>query len=230
MSRRGFFVTFEGLDGSGKSTQLRLLAAALRAQGETVRETRQPGGTALGDRLRALLVEARAGTNMTPHAELALMFADRAQAVAEVVEPALPRGETVLCDRWTDSTEAYQGGGRELGSSLVLALHARLCGLEPDLTFLLLPPRGVALGRARRRNQRALAQTGQEESRFEAEADAFFERTDAAYRAIAAREPVRVVAIEFDEGIEAVHARIVKVAYERLARFRPAPAPAAPGR
>ncbi len=217
-SRRGYFITFEGLDGSGKSTQLRLLAGVLRARGLPVREMRQPGGTALGDQLRALLLEVRGAARVAPPAELALMFADRAQAIAEVVGPALGAGEVVLCDRWTDSTEAYQGGGRELGSGPVLRLHEALCGgLQPDLTILLVPPLAVALGRARRRNARQLAQTGQEESRFESEADLFFERTHAAYRHIAARDVVRVVAIDDDAPIEPIHARIVRLVEERLA-------------
>ncbi len=215
---RGFFLTFEGLDGSGKSTQLRRLAVYLRARGEPAREARQPGGTVLGDRLRALLVEAGAGAAIAPRAELAMMFADRAQFIAEVLAPALAAGELVLCDRWTDSTEAYQGGGRGLGAEIVLRLHAELCGgLQPDLTILLLPPLPTALGRARRRNTRHLAETGQEESRFESEADAFFQRTHAAYLALAAREPVRVVVIDGDATVEAVHARIVNVVNERLA-------------
>ncbi len=215
--KAGFFLTFEGLDGSGKSTQLRLLTDLLRAKGQPVLEMRQPGGTALGDRLRALLLESRSGAPLAPLAELALMFADRAQAIAEVIEPALARGELVLCDRWTDSTEAYQGGGRRLGAEPVQRLHRELCGgLQPHLTILLLLPLAVALGRARGRNERVLAQTGREESRFEAEEDAFFERVHAQYRAIAAREPVRVIVIAADDTIEAVHARIVEVVEARL--------------
>ncbi len=183
-------------------------------------EMRQPGGTALGDRLRVLLLESKNGASLAPLTELALMFADRAQAIAEVVEPALAADELVLCDRWTDSTEAYQGGGRELGAELVQRLHRELCGgLEPDLTILLLPPLRVALRRARSRNEHAVAQTGREESRFEAEEDAFFERVHAQYQAIAAREPVRVVVIAQDEPVEAIHARIVKVVEERLSRM-----------
>lgn len=218
--KRGFFLTFEGLDGSGKSTQLRRLAASLRTQNQSVTETRQPGGTALGDRVRALLVESRADSVIAPHAELAMMFADRAQAIAEVIEPALARGEIVLCDRWTDSTEAYQGGGRELGAAIVHTLHQKICGgLRPDLTILLLPPMEVALLRARRRNQRHQAQTGCSESRFEQEADPFFERTHRQYEMIAAREPVRVVVIDQDASLESIHARIVRVVEDRLAAW-----------
>ncbi len=218
---RGFFLTFEGLDGSGKSTQLRKLCAVLRARGLEVRELRQPGSTAFGDRLRSVVLEAKQGEPIAPLAELAVMFADRAQAIAEVVNPALARGEIVISDRWTDSTEAYQGGGRALGTAIVQRLHAELCGgLEPDLTLLLLPPMEQALARARRRNSRHLAATGHDESRFEAEEDAFFERTHAQYLAIAEREPVRVVVIDAAEAIEPIHARIVQVVEERIRRFR----------
>ncbi len=217
-ARKGFFLSFEGIDGSGKSTQLQRLAAVLRSRGLPVREMRQPGGTAFGDRVRALLLESRDEAPVAPLAELAMMFADRAQAIAEVVQPALERQEILLCDRWTDSTEAYQGGGRALGEALVRSLHRELCGgLDPDLTLLLLPPIEVSLARARGRNTRQLAETGRDESRFEAESEAFFRRTHAQYRAIAAREPVRVVVIDADEPVEAIHARIVRLVEERLA-------------
>lgn len=221
---RGFFLTFEGLDGSGKSTQLRRLAATLRSRNLPVREMRQPGGTAFGDLLRALLLEAKGTAPIAPRAELAMMFADRAQAIAEVIAPALEAGEVLLCDRWTDSTEAYQGGGRALGADIVHRLHAELCdNLQPDLTILLLPDIDISLGRARRRNERVHTQTGTEEGRFEAETDAFFRRTHAQYQAIAKREPVRVVVIDADESVEAIHARIVKLVVERLAAWiRPA--------
>ena len=139
----GFFITFEGLDGSGKTTQLRRLAAWLKASGHDVVTLRQPGGTPLGDRLRAVLLDSRSESTLgpiSPLAEMALMFADRAQAIAEVIAPALEAGAIVLCDRFTDSSEAYQGAGRELGSDRVLALHAAVCdNLQPDLTLLLLP-------------------------------------------------------------------------------------------
>ena len=122
--------------------------------------------------------------------EMALMFADRAQAIAEVIEPALAAGKFVLCDRFTDSTEAYQGGGRELGSAPVLELHRLICGnLQPDLTLLLLPSLESSLIRARRRNQHVETSTGLNETRFEQEQDAFFTRAWQKYREIAAREP-----------------------------------------
>jgi dTMP kinase len=134
-----------------------------------------------------------------------------------VIEPALASGAMVLCDRFTDSTEAYQGGGRELGSEKVLALHRIICGeLQPDLTLLLLPGFEVSLQRARRRNLRVEQQTGANESRFEQEQDAFFRRVWQKYREIAAREPERVVLIEGGLSIDEVHEQIVEAVSERL--------------
>lgn len=213
---RGLFITLEGLDGSGKTTQLKRLVTWLQKRGLTPVVTRQPGGTATGDRIRELLLDSRSH-GLAPRAEMALMFADRAQAIAEVIEPALAAGTIVVCDRFTDSTEAYQGGGRELGSELVLELHRLICGgLDPDLTLLLLPSLDISLERARRRNDRATAQSGKDESRFESEKDAFYSRVSAKYREIAAREPHRVVLIEGDLSIEAVHERIVEAVARRL--------------
>src|ERR1700680_2873726 len=124
---RGLFITLEGLDGSGKTTQIKRLAAWMQRRGFSPVVTRQPGGTPTGDRIRELLLDSRSSA-LAPMAEMALMFADRAQAIAEVIEPALASGAIVLCDRFTDSTEAYQGGGRELGSAAVLELHRLICG------------------------------------------------------------------------------------------------------
>jgi dTMP kinase len=213
---RGLFVTFEGLDGSGKSTQLRRLKERLEADGFAVTATRQPGGTRVGDRIRALLLDTRT-ENVSSLAELGLMFSDRAQAIAEVIEPALVAGKIVLCDRFTDSSEAYQGGGRQLGSQVVHDLHAALCGgLQPDLTLLLLPDFDLSLTRARRRNQRAVAATGSDENRFETESSAFYRRVFDKYREIAAREPLRVVVIDNDGSIDEVHRHIVQVVQGRL--------------
>ncbi|GGG91170.1 dTMP kinase [Silvibacterium dinghuense] len=213
---RGFFITFEGLDGSGKSTQLRRLSARLEAEGYAMTVTRQPGGTRIGDRIRTLLLDSRT-ENLAPKAELGLMFSDRAQAISEIIEPALAAGHVILCDRFTDSTEAYQGGGRELGSELVLRLHAAICGgLQPDLTILLLPDLARSLARARRRNQRTASQET-DENRFEREEDPFYQRVWDAYRQIAIREPQRVVAIEGDAGIDEIHQQIVDVVLKRLA-------------
>jgi dTMP kinase len=218
---RGLFITLEGLDGSGKTTQIKRLAAWLEKRGSDKRGhkvvvTRQPGGTPTGDRIREILLDARSA-GLAPMAEMALMFADRAQAIARVIEPALASGTIVLCDRFTDSTEAYQGGGRQLGSEAVLELHRLICGnLQPDLTLLLLPSLEASLARARRRNARAEERTGKNEARFESEQDEFFRRVWEEYREIAVREPQRVVRIEGDLSIEEVHEQIVKAVAERL--------------
>src|SRR5580704_2520526 len=123
---RGKFITFEGLDGCGKSTQLEKLAEVLRRDGLEVVTTREPGGTDIGERIRAVLLDSRTA-GLDPYAEMALMFASRAQLIAQVIEPALKVGKWVLCDRYTDSTEAYQGGGRKLGRRPVLQMHKVLC-------------------------------------------------------------------------------------------------------
>ena len=213
---RGLFITLEGLDGSGKTTQIKRLAQWMSRRGLPVVQTRQPGGTATGDRIRSILLDSGA-TRIAPTAEMALMFADRAQCIAEVIRPALDAGKVVLCDRFTDSTEAYQGGGRELGSGVVLDLHRLICGgLQPDLTLLLLPGFDASLARARRRNDRVEQQTGSSEGRFEQEQDEFYRRVWQKYREIAAREPQRVVLIEGDLTIDDVHEQVVEAVAERL--------------
>jgi dTMP kinase len=212
---RGFFLTFEGPDGSGKSTQMRKLAAHLEAQGHSLVVTRQPGGTHLGDRIRALILDSRT-ENLDPMAELGLMFSDRAQAIAEVIRPALDQGRIVLCDRYTDSTEAYQGGGRRLGSEVVLRMHRAMCGgLNPDLTILLLADFTRSLARARRRNHR-IAASGPNEGRFENEDQEFHRRVYLKYREIAAREPNRVALIDGDQPIQAIHSQIAALVDEKL--------------
>jgi dTMP kinase len=214
---RGLFITLEGLDGSGKTTQINRLAAWLKRRGHSPTVIRQPGGTATGDRIRALVLDSRS-TGLAPMTEMALMFADRAQVIAEVLSPALSAGKIVLCDRFTDSTEAYQGGGRELGSAVVLELHRLICGnFQPDLTLLLLPGLEASLARARRRNQRNAEESGKDEGRFEQEQDAFYRRVWQKYREIALREPARVVLIEGDLTIDEVHEQIVEAVAERLA-------------
>jgi dTMP kinase len=213
---RGLFITFEGLDGSGKSTQLRGLQQWLEAEGFAVTATRQPGGTRIGDRIRSLLLDSRTD-ELASLAELGLMFSDRAQSIAEVISPAIETGQAVLCDRFTDSSEAYQGGGRQLGSQVVRDLHAALCrGLQPDLTLLLLPDFEISLERARRRNQRTVAATGKDENRFEKESSEFYRRVFDKYQEIAAREPSRVVVIDSDGSIEEIHQLVVQVVRGRL--------------
>ena len=218
---KGFFITFEGLDGSGKTTQLRRLTASLMAEGHTVVTLRQPGGTALGDRIRGILLDSKSEVALgpiAPMAEMALMFADRAQSIAELILPALAAGSIILCDRYTDSSEAYQGAGRQLGSDRVLAMHRAVCDeLQPDLTILLLPDLATSLFRARRRNSRHVQQHGTDENRFEREGDPFYARVHQAYEAIARREPQRVVALRDDASIDEIQARIHTVVAARLA-------------
>jgi dTMP kinase len=217
---RGYFITFEGLDGSGKTTQLRLLADSLTATGRNVVTLRQPGGTVLGDRIRGILLDSRSEASLGPIApatEMALMFADRAQAIAEIIQPALDAGSIVLCDRYTDSSEAYQGGGRQLGSERILAMHAAACGnLQPDLTLLLLPSLEASLRRARRRNSRHIQQHGTDENRFEREGYLFYERIYNKYEEIAAREPRRVLPIRDEASIDQIHNRILEIVATRL--------------
>jgi dTMP kinase len=214
------FVTFEGLDGSGKTTQLQRLAAVLEAEGRRVVTLRQPGGTPLGDRIRAVLLDSKSEAEVgviAPEAELALMFADRAQSLQQVILPALSDGAIVLCDRYTDSSEAYQGAGRGLGTERVLALHKAVCNdVQPEMTVLLLPPLERALKRARRRNDHAVKSSGADEGRFEREGDGFYRRVHEQYEAIARREPQRVVVFAEEASIEAIGERILEVVRARL--------------
>lgn len=215
------FITFEGLDGSGKTTQIRHLAASLEAEGHRVVTLRQPGGTALGDRIRAVLLDSRSEAELgtiAPEAEMALMFADRAQSLREVILPALGQGAIVLCDRYTDSSEAYQGAGRRLGTDRVLAMHRAVCNdIQPALTLLLLPRLQSSLYRARRRNERHAQKHGTDENRFEREGDDFYTRVHEQYREIARREEKRVVVIADEAPIEAIAQRILEVVHTRLA-------------
>jgi dTMP kinase len=176
-------VSFEGVDGSGKSTQAARLADALEADEADVVATREPGGTALGERIRALLLE---GGAVSPWAEAALFAAARAQLVEEVIRPALARGAIVVCDRYVDSSLAYQGIARGLGLEAVLELN-RLAtgGLFPDRTFLLALPAGEALARSQGAPDR-----------IEREGLDFLERVDAAYRDLAGRFPERIVVLD----------------------------------
>jgi dTMP kinase len=217
---RGYFITFEGPDGSGKTTQLRRLAATLEAEGHTVVTLRQPGGTLLGDRIRAILLDSKSEATLgpiAPAAEMALMFADRAQSIAQIILPALAEGKIVLCDRYTDSSEAYQGGGRQLGSERILAMHAAACdNLQPDLTLLLLPSLEASLKRARRRNKHHADKQGTDENRFERESDDFYRRIYAKYEEIAAREPHRVIPIRDNAPIEAIQSSIQQIVASRI--------------
>jgi dTMP kinase len=214
---RGKFITFEGLDGSGKSTQIEKLARSLRAHGVSVTVTREPGGTAAGEKIREVLLHS-ATAGLSPQAEMALMFAARAQHIQEVILPALAEGRIVLCDRFTDSTEAYQGGGRKLGSKPVLHLHEILCGnLQPDLTILLDNEVRFSVERARRRNRKHKNNRSEkDENRFEQESRAFFGRVRGAYLAISAREPHRVQMINARGTPQQTHAAIMELVRKKL--------------
>jgi dTMP kinase len=219
MSRRGKFITFEGLDGTGKSTQMRKLAVVLREAGHKVIETREPGGTPTAEKIRKVLLDS--GTaGLGPLAEMALMFASRAQHIAEVIEPGLAAGNIVLCDRFTDSTEAYQGSGRRLGSEPVRELHRILCGnLQPDLTILMDSNPHASVRRAQRRNQRASKSSGRshDENRFEQETRSFFARVREGYLAIAKREPERVAIVDARGMPQQTHQKILEVLSSRMA-------------
>ncbi len=215
-TRVGKFITFEGLDGCGKTTQMEKLAASLRSEGIDVLTTREPGGTEIGERIRAVLLDSRTA-GLDPWAEMALMFTSRAQLIAQVILPALNSGTWVLCDRFTDSTEAYQGGGRQLGSGPVFELHRVLCrNLWPDLTILMDSDVAYSVQRARRRNKIATSGDAPDENRFERESRAFFTRVHEAYLKIAERETKRVVLVDARRPIEEVHQDIARAVGERL--------------
>ncbi len=209
---RGKFITFEGMDGCGKTTQLRLLASALRGAGREVVETVEPGGTDIGQQIRRILLDP---ANAAIHArtELLLYFASRAQNVAQVIRPALDAGQIVLCDRFTDSTLVYQGCGRGLDAATVLQLDAIACqGLRPDVTVLIDIDLETSLARAKKRN----ARIGQSESRIDDESAAFHDAVRRGYLALAANEPERFLVIDGRTDVGGVYARIQEALATRV--------------
>lgn len=209
---RGTFLTFEGIDGCGKTTQLKLLAAYLRRRGLPVVVTREPGGMRLGERIRGVLLSS-ASRGMDPRTEVLLMFASRAENVARVIRPALAAGRLVLCDRFTDASLAYQGYGRGLPLAFIRQLDRFACrGLKPDLTFVLDINLRTSLRRARRRNRRARA----DEARFERENRTFYERVRRGYRALARAERGRIRLVNGDDSIANIHRQIVALARATL--------------
>jgi dTMP kinase len=209
--RLALFVTFEGIEGSGKSTHLRHLVAHLRATGRDVVETREPGGTPAGAHVRRLLLGEEA-IPLVPIAELLLYCADRAQHLAEVVRPALAAGRIVVCDRFSDSTVAYQGHGRRLDLATIRALDAHARGdLTPQLTFLLDCPVAEGLARAHSRGPT---------DRFEREAVEFHERVRAGFLALAAESPDRYCVLQSTEPMDVVRAQVIAETEARLAGTR----------
>jgi dTMP kinase len=206
MTVRGRFITLEGVDGAGKSTHIAWIADTLRAQGVEVVATREPGGTALGEKLRALLL----AEPMERDTEALLVFAARCEHVRQLITPALARGAWVVCDRFTDASYAYQGGGRGLGAARVATLEQWVhADLQPDRTWLFDVPLAVA--------QERLAPTRQRD-RFEVEEADFFARTRAAYHARAAADPERMHILDATQSIAALRADILAELKQLLGR------------
>ena len=207
------FITFEGIEGCGKTTQVKLLAKELLRQGRHVTLTREPGGCAIADKIRAILLDA-GNAAMTPLTELLLYAAARSQHLDDTVRPALAAGEIVLCDRFTDATVAYQGYGRGLDLDLIGRLNALATnGLTPGLTVLMDCPVEVGLGRALSRINGTL---GPKEERFERESYTFHEAVRAGYLALALGEPDRFTIIDADQPISEISAEVARFVIARL--------------
>lgn len=203
------FITIEGIEGSGKTTQVGLLAAALERAKLVVRVTREPGGTKLGEEIRSLLLHS--ATSVGGLAELFLILADRAQHVESLIQPALRAGEVVLCDRFADSTLAYQAYGRELPLEAVRAVESvARQGVLPDLTFVLDCPIEIGLARTRRRRGHAAA------DRFEGEEASFHERVRQGFLALAREDPRRIRVIDGTRAADDVHREILAWSAEKL--------------
>lgn len=201
-TRRGWFITLEGGEGAGKSSNLAFIRQWLERAGHRVVMTREPGGTALGERIRQILLHAR-DLEIATDTEVLLMFAARAQHLSQVILPALAQGTTVLCDRFTDATYAYQGGGRGVPAERIAVLERWVqADLRPDLTILLDVPVAIGLARARGRS---------EPDRFEGEQQGFFERVRACYRARAQAEPGRMRIVDASLSLPEVQCQIEAV-------------------
>ena len=204
---KALFITFEGMDGSGKTTQMHRLAARLRAMGRTVLETAEPGGPPIAMKIRRILLDA-ANQELSPVTEILLYFASRAQNVDEWISPALARGEIVLSDRFTDSSLVYQGGGRNLGPDAVAALEGIACrGLKPNLTLLVDVDAESSLARARARN----AAAPHCETRLDDESIEFHRAVWRAYHALAAAEPQRVKIVDGRSDIDTIERAVWRI-------------------
>ena len=207
---KGLFITFEGTEGSGKSTQIPILAERLRSLGHRVHTLREPGGTPIGEEIRHTLKHSKANEAMTPEAELLLMNASRAQLVREIIRPALAAGEVVLSDRFYDSTTAYQGYGRQLDLQMVKSIiDAAVGDTRPDLTLLFALPYDLA--EQRRLIRQPTLPMAIQRDRIEEAGKAFFERAAKGYQAIAAAEPKRVRPVDANGTVEQISERIWKL-------------------
>jgi dTMP kinase len=206
----GLFITFEGTEGSGKSTQISLLAERLRSSQHQVRTLREPGGTPIGEEIRHTLKHSKSNEAMTPETELLLMNASRAQLVREIIRPALAAGEIVLCDRFYDSTIAYQGYGRQLDLKLVQAIvDAAVGNTRPNLTLFLHIPHNVA--EQRRLARQPSLPLEMQRDRIEEAGQDFFKRVAKGYEAIAAGEPGRIRLVDANGTAEEISVRIWKL-------------------
>ncbi|MGB0415442.1 MAG: dTMP kinase [Coraliomargarita sp.] len=206
----GLFISFEGCEGCGKSTQIRALARRLEADGQTVHQTREPGGTDLGEAIRNLLQHDAAGEGMCPESELLLFAASRAQLTRQFIAPALHAGEVVLCDRFMDSTTVYQGVARALDKADVATINQFAVGKQkPDLTILIDLSPEVGMERVR-------ARSGGQLDRMEREAIEFFEAVRAGYLELASGEPERFVVIDGAQSIETIESQICDAVKPRL--------------
>ena len=206
----GLFITFEGGEGCGKSTQIAALKARLEAMGKTVVQTREPGGTALGESVRSLLQYDDAGQGMSPEAELLLFAASRAQHVRELVAPAIAEGQIVLCDRFLDSTTVYQGVARSIDSKKVDTINQFAIGdTMPDLTILIDLPPEIGLARVHARSDGQL-------DRMEKEAIEFFQAVRQGYLDLAAEKPKRFLILDGSQSIEELEADIWNTIKARL--------------
>jgi dTMP kinase len=212
-SRGGLFITFEGTDGCGKTTQMSLLAERLRSMGREVVETTEPGGTPIGIHIRRILLDS-SNRELSPTAEMLLYFASRAQNVDQWIRPALHRGAVVLSDRFTDSTLAYQGGGRGLGAEVVMTIHRIACReINPDLTICIDIDLNTSLERAHQRNRGI---SDKDERRIDEETVEFHKRVREAYLELASREPHRILVIDGRADRESVAAKIWEAVKDRV--------------
>ena len=206
------FITFEGIEGSGKTTQIQLLSDYFEDRGIDHLLTREPGGTPIGDQIRRLVLDPR-NSAMTPVCELLLYAAARAQHVDQVIRPALDAGRLVLCDRFKDATFAYQGYGRAIPLDLIDALHdLKTLSLRPDLTLLFDIDAGLALKRAREREHGG----SQDQTRFEQEDLAFHERVRSGYLEMSRQEPARFAVLDARGSVDAVHLRVIETIAKHL--------------